>query len=178
VDLSLSRGEERLIHSVFYKGQVRVNLIGRWRRGFAQPLWVMTNLAPQQGWAMYQARMKIDECFRDLKSLLALDKIMNRQQDNMEKVTALVMLAYTLGLLIGEKLRDVLYGPEPPQPNNVDSSQEQPHACRRTKRDLYSGLFILLKHKPRLPAKATKPLLRDVLTQFRTLAQHPVRTYV
>jgi len=178
VDLSLSRGEERLIHNVFYKGQVRVNLIGRWRRGFAQPLWVMTDLAPQQGWAMYQARMKIDECFRDLKSLLALDKIMNRQQENMEKVTALVMLAYTLGLLIGEKLRDVLYGPEPPQPKTVDSSQEQPRACRRTKRDLYSGLFILLKHKPRLPAKATQPLLRDVLTQFRTLVQHPVRTYV
>ena len=56
VDLSLSRGEERVIPHVFYKGQVPVNLIGRWRRGFTQPLSVMTDLQPQTGFAIYLAR--------------------------------------------------------------------------------------------------------------------------
>jgi len=178
VDLSLSPGEERVIRNVFYKGQVRVQLIGRWRKGFAQPLWVMTDLDPQQGWAIYQARMKIDECFRDLKSLLGLDKIMNKLQLNMEKVTALLMLAYAIGLLLGEAMRDALYGPEVPRPAEASVSQEKTRARRRSKRDLYSGLFILLKQKPRLSAQATQRIIRHTLARFRVLAQHPVRTYV
>ena len=178
VDLSLSRGEERVIHNVFYKGQVRVHLIGRWQKGFAQPLWVMTDLDPQEAWAIYQARMKIEECFRDLKSLLGLDKIMNKQQVAMEKMTALLMLAYAVGLLIGEGVRDVLYGPEPPPPANVPLPQGRTRARQRSKRELYSGLFILLKQKPHLSAKATQHIIRDTLAQFRTLVQHPVRTYV
>ena len=122
--------------------------------------------------------MKIDECFRDLKSLLGLDKIMNKQQVHMEKMTALVMLAYALGLLIDEGIRDALYGPEPPCPANVPVSQEKTRARQRSKRELYSGLFILLKQKPRLSAKAVQRIIRDTLAQFRVLAQHPVRTYV
>ena len=93
VDLSLLCEEERIMHDVFYRGQVRVNLIGRWQRGFTQPLWVMADLDLQEGWTIYRARMKIDECFRDLKSLLALDKTMNKDQTSIEKVAALVLLA-------------------------------------------------------------------------------------
>jgi hypothetical protein len=166
VDLSLAPGEERVIRNIFYKGQVRVHLIGRWHKGFAQPLWVMTDLDPQQGWAIYQARMKIDECFRDLKSLLGLDKIMNKQQVNMEKMTALLMLAYAIGLLIGETIRDALYGPEPPCPENAAVAQGKTHTRRRSKRDLYSGLFILLRQKLRLSVNAIQRIIRHTLVRF------------
>ena len=54
-------------------------------------------------------RMKIDEHFRDLKSLLHLDRLMNKSRENMEKLVALVCIAYAIGLLVGEKLRDRAY---------------------------------------------------------------------
>ena len=53
---------------------------------------------------------------------------MNKKQDNMEKMVALVVLAYVIGFLIGEQIRDWEYG-----------------GSRKWK--LYSGLFILLKRK-------------------------------
>jgi hypothetical protein len=40
-------------------GKVTVNVVGVWRKGHAQPLWVMSNLAPEQALAIYAARMKI-----------------------------------------------------------------------------------------------------------------------
>jgi hypothetical protein len=54
--------------------------------------------------------MKIEESFKDLKSLLHLEKVMNKKREKMERVVALVLLAYALGLLIGEALRDRVYG--------------------------------------------------------------------
>jgi hypothetical protein len=83
--LTTSPGETVLHHRVWYKGQVCVNLIGTWGKGFSEPLWIMTNLEAQQGQRIYFARMKIDETFRDLKSLLGMTKLMNKQQPIMEK---------------------------------------------------------------------------------------------
>jgi hypothetical protein len=178
VDLSLSRGEERVIPHVFYKGQVPVNLIGRWRRGFTQPLWVMTDLQPQTGFAIYLARMKIDESFRDLKSLLNLEKIMNRKQIHMEKAVALVMLAYAIGLLVGESLRDYLYGPAQPAQKQPASGQPQPATRTNSKRHLYSGLFIFLKRKPRLPPRTLIQIHDRAFRAFSLIIQGPVRTCV
>ena len=42
-----------------------------------------------------------------------MGKILNNKQENMEKMVAMVLLAYVLGLLMGEELRDLVYGPAP-----------------------------------------------------------------
>jgi hypothetical protein len=43
-------------------------------------MWVMTNFEASVGWRIYYARLKIEETFRDLKSLLGLTKLINKQQ--------------------------------------------------------------------------------------------------
>jgi len=53
--------------------------------------------------------MKIEESFKDLKSLLHLDKRMNKSRERMEKMIALTLIAYTLGYLVGEAAREVGY---------------------------------------------------------------------
>ena len=70
----------------------------------------MTNLEPEEGLEIYRARMKIEESFKDLKDLLNLEKLMSKHQEQMEKMVALVLLAYAIGLLLGEAVRDRMYG--------------------------------------------------------------------
>lgn len=107
-----------------------MNAIGVWREGFSKPIWVMTNLKAEDGLQIYLQRMKIEECFRDMKNLLELEKLMNKRRDHMEKMVALLMIAYVIGLWVGEALRTNLF-------------QEN---TRKYK--LYSGLFIFLKLQP------------------------------
>lgn len=110
--LSIQPGEQVFYREVLYKGKVKGNLAGQWRQGFKQPLWVFSSLAPEVALEIYQARMKMEESFKDLKSLLGLGKIMNKKREYLEKVIALVLLAYGLGLLVGEGLREELYSGE------------------------------------------------------------------
>jgi hypothetical protein len=171
VALSLRPQEERVIGPVLYQGQVPIQLMGRWQKGFSEPLWIMTNLEdPRRGFQIYQGRMKIEEAFRDLKSLLGLDKIMNQRQEHMEKMVALAMLAYGIGLWVGETLRDHLYGP----PESQDSPSPHPASKRR----LYSGLFILLRRSSRLPPQTIRPIVSSALQTFPNLVYQPVRTHV
>ncbi|MCC7161962.1 MAG: transposase [Anaerolineae bacterium] len=180
VELSISPGETVVHRQLFYKGKVQVNLSGFWQQGYAEPLWVMTNLPAELGGQIYFARMKIEESFRDLKNLLHLEKMMNKQQAKMEQVVAWVLLAFTLGFLVGEELRDVLYGPAP------DATPAPPRGATRSavpqkpgqKWKLYSGLFILLKQKIDVSRRQSQQILRRALDRFRVLVQHPVRTYV
>ena len=69
------RGERVAFHNLLYKGKIPVNVAGEWKEGLSQPLWVITDLQPQQGLRIYKERMKIEESFRDLKSLLGLGKV-------------------------------------------------------------------------------------------------------
>jgi hypothetical protein len=110
IELAVSPEQQIAYEKVMYKGQVQVNVVGCWQHGFGEPLWVMTDLAPEQALKIYQQRMKIDESFRDMKSLLGIDRAMNKSQRNMEQVMALAMMAYAIGLLVGEAFRDRLYG--------------------------------------------------------------------
>jgi hypothetical protein len=162
IELAVSADEQVVHERVMYKGAVRVNLMGCWQHGFREPLWVITDLDPRQALKLYQQRMKIEESFKDLKSLLGMDKAMNKSQRNMEQVTALVMIAYAVGLLVGEALRDHLYG----------------HPVRGKKWKLYSGLFILLKHKAALPTTVISQIVHDVLQIFPALILSPVPTHV
>ena len=180
VALQIDPGETVVYRKLWYKGKVCVNVIGYWRQGYAEPLWVMSNLPAEVGGQIYFARMKIEESFRDLKNLLHLEKLMNKQQAKMEQVVAWVLLAFTLGFLVGEELRDVLYGPAPDAtptpPRSAMPKTVPPKPGQKWK--LYSGLFILLKQKIDLSLAQSQQILRRVLDRFKVLVQHPVRTYV
>ena len=154
-------------------------MIGVWRKGHAEPLWVMSNLAPEQALSIYTARMKIEESFRDLKSLLSFDKLMNKSQQHMEQMAALVMLAFTLGYLVGEAVRDELYGPPPAAETAAATAPMTETAQSKVQRkwQLYSGLFIVLKRKIALSNKRLRDLQNQAVAEFAQLVQPlPVRT--
>jgi hypothetical protein len=113
--------------------------------------------------------MKIEESFKDLKILLGMDKIMNKQQENMEKMLALVMIAYSIGLMLGEAICDRLYGPP-------YSSEKDLGEIPNRRWYHYSGLFVLLKQKITLSLQEIRQLLADVLRTFRLLIRDYVRT--
>jgi len=178
IKLRLARGEERTYHQLLYMGEVMVNVTGVWRPGLKEPLWVMSNLAPEEAMAIYQARAKIEESFRDLKSLLSMEKIMNKKQTNMEKMIAMVMISYAIGCLVGESIRDEIYGPETaarPAEDCGDSATEKP---KREKRSLYSGLFILLRQKIGLAMEVLEALVQGVQMAFVSMVLGNVRTLV
>ncbi len=155
VSLSIQKGETRILNKVFYKGKVFVNVIGRWQAGFSEPMWVMTDLSAKAGLDLYEQRMKIEETFRDLKSLLHFDKLMNKRRFLMEKMVALVLLAYCLALFLGEALRSHLF----------------PEESR--KHHQYSGPFLYLKFK-----SAFSSLLISKTKQDFSQLLFSVRTYV
>ena len=160
IDLIVSPEETVVYRDLLYKGQVRVQVIGHWQHGFGQPLWLITDLQPELALGLYQQRMKIEESFRDLKNLLGLDRIMNQRRDYLEQVLALVMIAYAIGLLLGETLREQLF--------------DTTHSKHR----LYSGLFLLLEHRPRLSRHMAQRIASTALLAFTGLVSAPVRTHV
>jgi hypothetical protein len=181
VPLTISPGETVLHNHVWYMGKVQVNLVGTWKKGLSEAMWVMTNLEAKRGLQIYFARMKIEETFRDLKSLLGLTKLMNKQQVYMEKMLALLLLIFTIGLLVGEEIRDFLYG-EPiteeeqvPQKERIPGS---PTLKKGRKWMRYSGLFVLLKQKWSLSLEQESLILKSAFDTFLALIQPNVRTYV
>ena len=140
-------------------GKVFVNVIGWWKEGLNEPIWIMTNLPAEQGLAFYLQRMKIDQAFKDLKSLLGMDKMMCQKRHWMEKMVSLALIAYAIGLVLGETLRSYLF----------------PETSR--KRKLYSGLFVVLKLKFSLPYQVYKQITLQALQSFRMIAL-PVRSFV
>lgn len=165
-------GKKITYRQLYYQGKVAVNLIGIWDKGYKQALWVMTDLEPEEGLDIYQARSKIEQSFRDLKSLLNLHKIMNKSQTNMEKMVAMLMIAYTVGVLIGEAIRDRIYLEE------KRDDQVQPSKSRCNKWKIYSGLFILLKRRIVLSTQVLLKLVQQVLEYFRGFVLGNVRTLV
>jgi hypothetical protein len=181
VALTIMPGETVIHNHVSYKGKVGVNLIGTWNKGLAEPMWVMTNLEAKQGLQIYFARMKIEETFRDLKSLLGMTKLMNKQQIYMEKMLAILLLTFTIGLIVGEGIRDFLYGEQIAEDEQVPDKERIPGTPflkkgRKWKR--YSGLFVLLKQKWSIPAEQQSAILYAAFRVFLALIQHPVRTHV
>lgn len=176
IELTVAPGETAIYHQIYYKGQVLVNVIGTWEKGFRKPLWVMTTLAPGKGLEIYQARMKIEESFRDLKSLLHLDKVVNKTQSNMEKMVALVLIAYAVGLLVGESIRDHLYGSSEKASATTSGQQDPAHKGKYWA--LYSGLFVLLKQKITLTHQVLEQLILAVQHAFACLVLGDVRCHV
>jgi len=181
VSLTILPGEKIIHNQVWYKGQVCVNLIGTWKKGFSEPLWVMTNLTAEEGLRIYLLRMKIEQSLRDLKSLLGMTKLMNKQQAYMEKMLALLLLVFAIGLLVGERIRDFLYGVQITENEIVlekDRIPGDPHLKKGMKWKRYSGLFVLLKQKWSISSQDRRLILGTALAAFLALVHYPVPTYV
>jgi hypothetical protein len=110
IPLLIKKGEKRQIEGVYYRGEVKVNVGGIWLKNQKEPLWVMGSLKPDELLEVYKKRMKVEQTFRDSKSLLNLEKVMSKRRSHLESTLALVLLAYGLGLMIGEAARDKAYG--------------------------------------------------------------------
>jgi hypothetical protein len=163
----------QIYRQVYYMGEVCLNVVGIWRYDFSQPMWIITNMEPEAGLALYFQRMKIEICFRDLKSLLHIDKVMNKSQLYLNKMLAMVMLAYTISLIVGEAIQDVQY------------AQVIPHEVylltvasvdKRSRWFLYSGPFLLLKQRYRLQHKVLRQIVNAALLIFTQLVFANVRS--
>ncbi|MFD3005789.1 hypothetical protein [Thermus tengchongensis] len=96
----VDRGREVRYEGVRYRGEVEVNLVGVWREGMREALWVMGNLPPEELLGVYGERMKMEEGFRDLKGHMGFAGVMSKGWEAMEKTLALVALAYGVGLFV------------------------------------------------------------------------------
>jgi len=179
VKLQISPGETVTRMNVYYLGKVKVNLIGYLQKGLSKPLWVITTLQPEEGLEIYQKRMKIEQTFRDCKDLLHLPKLMNKRQHHLEQMIALTLIAYNLGLWFGEALRDVTYG-------HIRPSQVHLYLAGKLKVDrkkypkwaIYSGLFVLLKQRLRIPRNELRLITLEAEKAFAILIFGNVRTCV
>jgi hypothetical protein len=175
IELNILPGKTEIYNQVYYKGEIPVNVIGVWEKGFSKPLWVMTTLSAKQGLSIYKQRMKIELSFRDMKSLLGLDKLMNQQQRWMEQAVALCMLAFTATLISGEFLRSFLFsGVLPDQPQSCPARPSAPSRKWLS----YSGPFIFVKCKPQLSRSQSAAILKAIREAFSTILFPPVRTPV
>ena len=165
----------QIYRQVYYMGEVCLNVIGIWRYGFSQPMWIITNMEPETGLALYDQRMKIEICFRDLKSLLYIHKVMNKSQVYLNKMLAMVMLAYAITLFVGEAIRDVQYAQVIPQELNLLAV---PMVDKQSRWFLYSGPFLLLKQRYRLQHRVLRQIVKAALLIFTQLVFANVRTLV
>jgi hypothetical protein len=165
----------KIYRQVYYMGSVCLNVIGIWRYGFKEPMWIMTNLEPESALALYDQRMKIEICFRDLKSLLHIDKVMNKSQVYLNKMLAMVMLAYVVCILVGEGIRDVQYAQVDPDTLNLLAV---PLTEKSSRWYLFSGPFLLLKQRFRLSREILQRVTTAALRIFTNLVFANVRTLV
>lgn len=165
----------KIYRQVYYMGNVCLNVIGIWRYGFKEPIWIMTNMDPEAGLALYDQRMKIEICFRDLKSLLHIDKVMNKSQLYLDKMLAMVMLAYAVSVVVGEAIRDVQYAHVDPDELNLLTV---PAVEKSSRWYLFSGPFLLLKQRYRLGRRILSRIVTAALQIFAHLIYANVRTLV
>jgi hypothetical protein len=165
----------KIYRQVYYMGQAKMNVIGIWNYGFKDPIWIMTTMEPEAALRMYLKRMKIEISFRDLKSLLHIDKVMNKSQARLEQMLALVMIAYAISILIGEAIRDVQYAHVDPE--NIDLLSI-PETEKRSKWHSFSGPFLLLKRRCRLEYQQLRKIVAAVLALFANLVFGNVRSFV
>jgi len=177
--LLVKPGGTTIYRKVFYQGKTLVNVIGYWRKGLSQPLWIMTTLEPEQGLKIYQARMKIEMIFRDCKDRLHLRRIMNKTRINLEKMIAFALIVYTIGLLFGEAVRDVAYGhANPDQIPDLLFGDLPEEITSGRKWQIYSGFFILTRHKQRLPDDVLSSIALAVTIIFSNLVAGNVPSFV
>jgi len=130
---------------------------------FAQSQWTtppcQLQLAPSGQAEFVICDQTIEETFKDLKNLLGMDKLMCQKRRWMEQMVCLALIAFAIGLVLGETLRSHIF-------------PEGSH-----KRKLYSGLFVLLKLKLTVDFLGFRRICRTASQTFRIIV-FPVRTPV
>lgn len=179
IKLFVRPGKTVIHRQVYYLGIVPVNLIGYWRKGLSNPLWVISSLEPKTALKIFQRRMKIEMTFRHCKDLLHLPKLMNKRQDYLEKMIALTLIAFIIALLFGEAQRDVTYGKLDHQKIENSLFGEVPELVSQYRKwRLYSGPFVFLIQKPKLPDDTMARIAQAVLTLIPLLVYGHVRSFV
>ncbi len=80
IPLVIEKGEKRQMEGVYHhRGRVKVNVSGIWPKDQRETLWVMGSLKPDRLVEVYEERMKIEQTFKDSKSLLDMEKVMNNE---------------------------------------------------------------------------------------------------
>ena len=100
---------------------------------------------------------------------------MNKSQVYLNKMLAMVMLAYAITLIVGEAIRDVQYAQV--IPNELDLLTV-PSVDKRSRWFLYSGPFLLLKRRYRLQPSVLHQIVKAALLIFTHLVFANVRTPV
>ena len=62
----------KIYRQVYYMGEVCLNVVGIWRYGFKEPMWILTNMDPEAGLELYDQRMKIEIVFTQMTKADAL----------------------------------------------------------------------------------------------------------
>jgi hypothetical protein len=167
VKLFIRPGETIIYPNAYYLGTVKMNLIVYWHKSLSKSLWVMTSLEPKRGLEIYLKSMKIEQTFRDCKDLLHLTKLMNKKQYHLEQMIALCLLAYVIGVWFREAIRDAIYGKlDIAQASNALINKLVVDVNAHPKWLLYSGLFVVLKQRLRLPAKQVDGVTQAATTAF------------
>ncbi len=168
--------EPKIYREIYYKGEVKVNVIGFWKTGMAKPLWVISNIDPEKALAIYLQRMKIEMKFRDLKSIFQLNTIMNKSKFYLDQMIALMLITYAIAVLIGEAIRDVRYAGV--SPDQLDLNLE-PDVPKNSRWYSFSGLFVLLRQKRRLKHTTLRKIVSKVFAIFSALVSSGfVRSFV
>jgi hypothetical protein len=179
IKLFVRPGKTVIHRQVFYLGLVPVNLIGHWRKGLSNPLWVISSLEPQAALQIFLNRMKIEMTFRHSKDLLHLPKLMNKRQDYLEKMIALTLIAFVIALLFGEAQRDVTYGKLDPQfIHDQLFAEVTEQVSQHRKWRLYSEPFVFLIQKPKLSEAVLSTIAQAVLALIPFLVYGNVRSFV
>jgi hypothetical protein len=103
---------------------------------------------------------------------------MNKSREYMEKVVALLLLVYTIGLLVGERLRDFLYGAPPGEGEGAPAGVNPHRSWWKGKGRCYSGLFVLLKQRWVVSLREWQAIVGGALAAFLALLFPPVPTHV
>jgi hypothetical protein len=53
-------GKPKIYRDIYYMGVIKVNVIGIWKPGMKEALWVISNLQPEEALRLYLERMKIE----------------------------------------------------------------------------------------------------------------------
>jgi len=91
------------------------------------------------------------------------------------------LLTFTVGLLVGEELRDFLYGKTIAENEQVDDKERipgSPSLKKGKKWKRYSGLFVLLKQKWTLSDAQKAAVLQAAFATFLNLVHPHVRSFV
>lgn len=166
----------KVYRDIYYKGEVKVNVIGVWKKGNRKPLWVITNLDAEIALHIYLHRMKIEKSFRELKSILQLDTIMNKSRFYLEQMIALMLLTFSISVLIGEAIRDVRYADIPPEQIDLKTPPDVP---KNSRWHFFSGIFVLLRQQRRLDHAILRKIVSKVFSFFcRLIFGNSVRSFV